>query len=271
MHNTRMGQTGPRRAVTILMGWLAAGCTAAETAETRPAASAATETSGSEDPVAEASKAPSAPRPDLPAHMQANFFLAIDARDALIDGKLEEARERARLLATQTNDEAFPPDLRPYLARMKQHADGVVLAADPAEAGQELGMLAIACGDCHWHAKQGPTAPREPPLPFQEGPDDMGVRMFRHEVGHDQMWTGMITPSEEDYRSGTITLTRAPLKAPEAGDGPLDPRLHAAVERIRDLAKQSRAATTHQQRAKLYGTMITECASCHFTQPKAGP
>jgi hypothetical protein len=93
--------------------------------------------------------------------------------------------------------------------------------------------------------------------------------MERHQLGIAQMWDGLVLPSEEAWRSGTVTITRAPLHAPEAADGPISPELHARIEATRDLGKQARLATSYQERGRVYGELIAGCTQCHYLQRPA--
>lgn len=219
----------------------------------------------------------SKPAPDAPAseptddvthHMQANFDLAGRARDALIAGRLEEARTHARALREQGAWSGFPDEWKFYLEQMRQHADELVLAADLQEAALALGQLGVSCGDCHWFSRKGPDTPRLPPMAWEDPPEPLDARMLRHDVGMAQMWVGLVQPSEQAFRAGTITITRAPLPAPQTAGEPVDEHQHAAFERIRALAKEARTASTHGGRAQVYGQLLSQCAACHQVTPR---
>jgi hypothetical protein len=93
--------------------------------------------------------------------------------------------------------------------------------------------------------------------------------MQRHELAIVQMWDGLVLPSENAWRSGTVTITRAPLRAPELAGRPISPALHERIEATRGLAKQARLATTYQERGRVYGELIAGCAQCHSLQRPA--
>jgi cytochrome c553 len=153
---------------------------------------------------------------------------------------------------------------------MQRHAGDMAVAGSIDEAAKSLGSLALSCANCHWQAEQGPEQPRDPPLPWEDPPDAVGERMFRHEVGADQMWMGLIDPSEDAWRNGTITLTRAPLTPPrrDADQSEIDPESHARVEAVRAIAKRARAARSHEERAQVYAELVTTCADCHQRTPR---
>lgn len=239
------------------------GCTRSEAKPAKPTLPQGTTGDDSERFEEEEATPAETSEPDSLGSMHANFFLSGDAHSALVDGDLERAREAARELATQMSPQAVPDTLEPYVVRLKQRADALAATASILEGGKALGLLALACADCHVHLGAGPTPMLAGPVPRMEPPEDIGWRMFRNAVGIDQMWLGMVIPSEETFRDGTTTLAHAPTAPPQAGGQPIDAESHAAIEEIRTLAEQARAAATPEQRAEAYGQVIARCGSCH--------
>ena len=242
-----------------LVLWMLSGCGGGQAETPEPQAAPAAEASSGDEPAAPAEEQP----PDLEQHMRTSFWNAVDARDALIAGDLAEAKRMADRLAKEDFGNRFPDDWKHWVKEMQRHAGDIAIAGSMAEAAKSLALLGQACGNCHWQADRGPEQPRDPPLPWEEPPEDVGARMFRHDVGADQMWMGLIDPSEEAWRSGTVTITRAPLVAPVQEGSEVDEQSHAQVEVVRELAKQARAARTHEKRAEIYAQLITTCAECH--------
>jgi cytochrome c553 len=196
--------------------------------------------------------------------MEATFWMAIIARDALIDGDLVAVRSVAHELAAHDYGDAFPPSWKHWVGQMQKRAGELAVAADDDEAGQAVGALAVACGNCHSEQKGGFRLPFAEPMHWRNPPETITERMERHSVGIEQMWFGLIAPSDDAWRAGTITLTRAPLEVPLDGDRLVDETVHAEVERLRDIANQARLAGTYSDRARLYGMAITACAHCHY-------
>ena len=126
--------------------------------------------------------------------------------------------------------------------------------------------MALSCGECHELRKRGPGRTLMVPLPWEDPPDSLKQRMQRHQMGVDQLWDGLVLPSENAWRSGTVTITRAPLRGPEQADESSSAELHTRIEATRDLAKQARLAPTYQERGRIFGELISGCAQCHYLQ-----
>ena len=211
------------------------------------------------------------PEPDRGHHMLQTFWMAVDARDALIDGDLERAKTAARALAHYNYGDAFPPDWKHWVGEMQQLADEAALAGNVDEAAQAIGALGVTCGNCHWQQLSGPRGPRTEPEPWHDPPDEVTERMQRHQLAAEDLWAGLITPSEEAWRNGTITLTRAPIEAPQEQGDPVDPQFAERVEAIRELGQRARTVRTHGERGQIYGQLIATCAHCHNSQRRSVP
>jgi hypothetical protein len=232
------------------------GCAASEPAG-EPAAAPPAASAGAEQAAAEP--------PDRAHHMQHTFWMAVRARDAVAANDLAAAKVAARELEQYDYGATLPESWKPWVAQMKQQAGELVLAAGVEDAGRAVGALGLSCGNCHHAQKAGPTEEREPPVAWKDPPDTVTERMDRHYEGIEQLWQGLVQPSEEAWRSGTTTLTRAPLSPPQAKEGAVDPGAASAIERVRELARRARAASSHKERAAVYGELIAGCGHCHMT------
>jgi hypothetical protein len=208
---------------------------------------------------------------DLRKQMLALYWIATEARDAVVAGDLPAARRAAEAVVERDRAKGLAGDSRHWLTRMHQQAEELMLAPDLVSAARSIAALGAACGDCHDHLQQGPGPAHAMPLAWQQPPDALDDRMDRHDVGADQLWTGLIRPSEAAWQSGTVTLTRAPLSAPEHDGDELQPLLAAKIDEIRGLAKQARAARSSVARATIYGELLSRCASCHFVARGSEP
>jgi hypothetical protein len=202
--------------------------------------------------------------PDRAQHMQATFWMAVAARDALVAGNLAGAKRAAQALAEHDYAGTLPEDWKHWVKQMQQRADEVVLAADVDAAAQAVAGLGLACGDCHSHLQRGPKPADEAALAWKDPPEELQERMHRHETGVDQLWLGLVRPSEAAWRNGTVTLTRAPL-APVLREGEeASPEFAVKLEKVRELGKRARTATSYSERASVYGELLAGCANCHF-------
>jgi hypothetical protein len=197
-------------------------------------------------------------------HMGATFWDAVDVRDALLDGDLSRAKEIARSLRDRQYDDTLPVDWKPFIGDMRKHADELAMAPDLETAAAELGMISLSCGNCHWFTDHGPTPLPDPRVPDPSpGEEQLSDRMTRHTIASEQMWEGLIIPSDQTWHHGTLTFTHAPFEPPLDKDMSVDSELHARIEELRGLAHEARVARSHKKRAQLYGRMVARCASCH--------
>lgn len=105
---------------------------------------------------------------------------------------------------------------------------------------------------------------REPPRPWIDRGEQLEDRMLRHDVGVERMWKGLVFASDDEFRNGTLALTRAPFTPPQYKGAAVNPALAARIAEIRELARQAREATTHDERGRVYGELIARCATCHY-------
>jgi cytochrome c553 len=201
--------------------------------------------------------------PDRAHHMQATFWLAVEARNAIISGDLEAAKRAALTLEQHDYSGTLPESWKHWVKQMQKEAGNIAAAGTLSEAAQAVAALSLTCGDCHAQKQQGPDRGREQPMPWRDPPDTVHGRMARHEVGVDQLWSGLVIPSEDSWRAGSVTFTRAPLTRPEQDGTPMDPELARRTEEVRAMAQRARAAKSHAERAQVYGELLSTCGACH--------
>lgn len=197
--------------------------------------------------------------------MRVSFWDTLEARDALIAGDLTRARAAADHLSKTDYAPLLPATWMHWVSQLQQQAGALSLAGNLADASQALGRMALVCGECHELHETGPAHPRVQPRPWEDPPDELDARMQRHQLGVAQMWDGLVLPSERAFRSGTVTITRAPLRAPEQAETPVPPELQTRIEAVRELARAARRAPTYEERGRVYGALIARCADCHYT------
>lgn len=183
---------------------------------------------------------------------------AQDARRAVIDGRLADARAAAKRLGARL---PIPGLSGPAQARLRDAARRIEDATNVDGAGRALGELGAACAECHLRERAWvPSLLGAPPKP--DG--TLKGAMASHRWAEEALWLGLIAGSERQFEEGATVLATANL-APEgvAGVSGL-PRLASEQEiRVHDLASMAARADDPERRAELYGQFVGACASCH--------
>ena len=190
-------------------------------------------------------------------HMRRHFDDLRAIEQLLVSGKLDEAKARAFLLAQ--------PETDPGMAPWEPRARGVVeavralrMAPNIDEACRREARVAEACAECHLEAQQ-PHIFGVPSTPPPERATT-AARMARHQWGVDQLWAGLVGPSDEHWRAGLAVLAESP--APPTWPAEL-PALGARLQELARRALPPRATETLDDRAAVYGEMLVTCAACH--------
>ncbi len=210
------------------------------------------------------SSAPPAPAPAAPAavdraDMRAHFARATAARDALLAGDVEAAKQHARWLADHGADEGAEVRGPVHFERMKAAAQAVAAAHTLGAASTALADLASACGACH----QGADARFEAPQPLLPPMDDaLRAHMARHAWAVEQMWAGLVTPSEAAWARGAQSLAEAPLHAIDFALEGVDAKLVPRATTLHGLAA-SAAAAPAAERGAHFARIIATCGGCH--------
>ena len=158
----------------------------------------------------------------------------------LVAGDLDGVRARGWWLSRPSTD----PGLRPWSIEAIRLADAgreLARAPDLAEACRRSARVALACGECHAHARR-PTVAGMPPPPA-------GVR---HGWAADRLLDSIIAGSPRMWRAGLDALATTPPDAPR-----LRELAGAAIQRL----EAQRASL--DERARAYGDILVECTRCH--------
>jgi hypothetical protein len=119
-----------------------------------------------------------------------------------------------------------------------------------------------SCGDCHRALNRGPQFARANQPVSSDQP--MTGAMLRHRWAADQMWDGLIGPSDSAWRRGTSALqeeaTYTELIRPNV---PRGDAMRAMAISIRQLGARGQNESDPEQRAILYGRLLTTCTACH--------
>lgn len=194
--------------------------------------------------------------------MYAHFSQVGEIRDAVVAGNVDATRRPARWLATHQVGDEFPmPGAAAGLEQMRAEGRAILDQNGLAGVARSVGRLGASCGGCHTAVQAGPhfKVPEIPKMPAAGAAPD--THMNRHVWASEQLWEGLIGPSE-----GSWIVGAAALEGPALDFGPegSSPRQAVALEaRVAKLAKSARDAHTLAERATVYGQLLETCAECH--------
>lgn len=163
--------------------------------------------------------------------------VAVDARDALVANDLVVAK--ARLAALAAMNLGMP-------------------AVDDDVAGS-LGRIAPSCGACHKRAGVALDAPTA----WVVSGDGVRPEMERHGQGLDQVWSGFVRSSRDDFALGAKTLRDSQLfltVSPAPGAEAMD-------QSVSDLADKIVASRNDEEAGAAFADLLRACAACHAAQP----
>ena len=249
----------------LMLVALAAACTAP-----RPGPSAARPVEPVSEPVRLASpEAPGRPVPGAPLpargelrHQMLAHFAAVSAlQRAVTGGQLDEARRHARwLVAHDEPPVGAPDDGRPFADDLRASARAVVDAPDLPTAAALTARLGQACGRCH-DARAAAISFAWEPEPAAA--PSLAAQMQRHQWAAARLWEGLVGPSDEMWAEGSRVMAAMQLDAALIVPGVPRGDLAALADQVRSLARRATALTRHDERAALYGELLSTCAGCH--------
>jgi hypothetical protein len=195
------------------------------------------------------------------ALMSEHFGFAAWARDATSIGDVTAAREALLNLANHTYDGIVPGAWLPRVRAMQDQARGVAGATRLDQLANGVAQLGRACGECHAATGGGPAVsePRREPPPTE--PDSFPDRMFRHRNAIEQLWLGLIAPSDAVWQEGALQLARSTSELHMQGAVPED--IDQALRELNWLGVQATLAREPFDRAESYGHVLGACAECH--------
>lgn len=191
-------------------------------------------------------------------HMHENYALYAAVERLLLRGKLEDARDMARLIGLAPDEEG----LSTWADRVTVVRDRVsALAGAPSieEGCRRAARLAGACARCHVATSAMPEFAHPPVLP-QDRPT-VESRMARHMWAVERIREGVLGGDDASWRAGLDVLAGASLPAPATEADRV-----ALARRVRELTAPARSggkASTLDDRARMYGEILVTCAGCH--------
>jgi hypothetical protein len=195
-------------------------------------------------------------------HMQEHFARVEAVRDAIIEGDLEATKEPASWLAGHEAMEGVPDGWEQHVTQMQRTAQMVVDAEDIETAASATAAMGGICGGCHQGLDEGAQFTIVV-VPSEES--GVVAHMLRHEWAADRLWEGLIGPSEESWTAGSEALGEAALDPEDAPD-----EVGVLAQRVHELGTEATETLGFNDRAAVYGQLITTCAQCHIMM-EAGP
>lgn len=212
-------------------------------------------------PVPSAAGAPSTPAeepgahprqqtPTTKAYMKEHFAEAALMRRAALAGQLGPLKAAASGLAGDAWTPNLRSDWKPHVASVRAAAQAANTAASLAQGTEALGALGEACASCHRDVG-GPSAAAVTTAPAKTAERPM----LEHAGAEERLWQGLAFPSDAAWASGLDALKNAPALGSDVAEvAAVARRLDGLVQRARDPGAP---------RGKLYGEIVTTCASCH--------
>jgi mono/diheme cytochrome c family protein len=190
------------------------------------------------------------------AFMRAHFADAIRTHDAVARGDLDAARSHAQRLAAHKPDVPFPTGWHAFATLMVNAAREIEAAATLEGAAGSTAVLLTRCGECH--QAQGAVGD----VARQLGGGAAGT-MRDHQAAADLLLTGLVQPSASSWDQGVEAFGR--IRLPQDGMPTRELRAQAVVgdARFTAFAAQAAKAVRPPDRARVYGRVLSTCASCH--------
>ena len=211
-----------------------------------------------------------APQRDAAAavEMGNHYSLALAMHTAVARGDLSAIALNAQALAQYPEPPGASERTSKYAATIRRTAGDIAAAPDVLTAATATALLLNVCGQCHQAVGTRPS------LPLRSEPELGGVvgHMLAHRRAADQMFQGLVSPSNALWRDGARAFATAPL---HAGDLPVNSagrkQMIQTEERMHRLATDAAQATDLRARANFYGQLLAGCADCHRHSPRWGP
>jgi hypothetical protein len=215
-------------------------------------------------------KTAEATEPDSIANFMPQHFLIVAwARDAVVDGDLEDLREPLQALADYNYASVVPGGWMRGVAELQAAARLTATAENLTVAASGVAAMTRVCGECH--EQQGHRLALFPEEVATKTPksDEFSTRMHRHAWGSERLWEGLMAPSDQAWQAGAAALAHAPVKAPKLPAG-APKEFAASLTKLRDLGLRATQATSADERSNLYALTLAMCADCHSQAAIAG-
>lgn len=193
--------------------------------------------------------------------MHDSYITLLSARDAAVYGEVDVAREQLTELATQPMPEGVSSIWAPEVLELHVRAGRGARAELPEGVTQGIAHTAQSCGSCHTATGQSPELAGQMDPPSPDTPSEL---MRRHAWAAQQLWDGLIIPSEERWAQGGIVLATSKLEPNTLFQDEYLAEVGAErVHGLQEATKSIVAAKGWEERAEAYGELLNSCSSCH--------
>lgn len=205
-------------------------------------------------------------------HMATHLDRTKRGLDALIDGRLEDARAEARFLAEHPDAPDMPRAWRGDVESMRAAARSAAEAGDFAALGAGWGRLGATCGGCH-RKRDVTVAAGGAAMPSNYS--ELGDHMAAHALGIRRAWAGLVGPSDRAWADGIRALSddALPSSAFPASEE-VGSRWVMLAAQVHATASGLPADASWGDRGAALGTILAACGECHVmlgTGPDGGP
>ena len=202
------------------------------------------------------------------AAMREHYADAVAMHTAVIKGDLAGVSLAAHGLTEYTAPPGMPDRSDARVAEIRQAARDASAATTIVSAATASAVMLNACGQCHVLTGTLPVISLRPITQL----GGLVGHMLEHQHATDQIFQGLVTPSESKWRDGWRAFAVAPLKPADLRvSGEARRTLMQTEERMHRLATDAAQATDARARANYYGMLLAGCADCHSKSKTWGP
>ncbi|HEY4175453.1 MAG TPA: hypothetical protein VGM90_01415 [Kofleriaceae bacterium] len=202
--------------------------------------------------------APLSPRRQVHKQMRAEYYAALGILEAIVDGRLADARGKATWVVTH-GDNFDPPASRDD--DLLRAADTIAHAKTVLDSAGGLARLGHACAQCHLAQRANVDvgfANFSPPPESTE----LSNQMQRHAWASERLWQGMLAPSDAAWTQGADLLASTAIDLSTTNHGKPNAEAVVLAERLRTTA-ESAVHANQTDRSIVFGEMVVTCARCH--------
>jgi cytochrome c553 len=207
--------------------------------------------------------APARDRPsevEMVASMEAHYGVVILAHDALQQSDLEAFRSQLALALDQDLPPNSPPEWSPFHQQLQEAASQGATASDLGAAANALASVVLACGTCHAALDSGPVYPAPAP---DDGENYLEAAMLDHKWVTERLWEGVTGPWDNAWQRGAAALAVIRVFGDPGSEIVLTDDLRRRQQQLRKIGEQAMTTTALDERAALYGRLLSTCGDCH--------